>query len=113
MPFIKTKTSIEISAQKEEAIKTKLGKAISNLGKSEAWLMVEFEDNCRLWFRGSKSEPMAMVEISLFGKASDDSYDDMTKAVCEIISEELGISGEEIYVKYDEIEHWGYNSFNF
>ena len=113
MPFIKAKTSIEVTPQKEEAIKSKLGKAIKLIGKSEAWLMIEFEDNCRLWFRGSKSEPTAIVEIALFGKASDDQYDDMTKAVCEIISDELGISGEEIYVKYEEVAHWGYNSFNF
>ena len=113
MPFIKTKASVEISKQKEEAIKSKLGKAITALGKSEAWLMLEFEDNCRLWFRGSNAEPAAMVEISLFGKASEDQYDKMTKEVCNIISDELGISGEEIYVKYEEIDHWGYNSFNF
>lgn len=113
MPFIKTKTSVEISKQKEEAIKTKLGTAIIKLGKGEAWLMLEFEDNCRLWFRGGNAEKLAMVEISLFGKASEDQYDNMTKAVCDILSEELGIPGEDVYVKYEEVEHWGYNGFNF
>ena len=91
MPYIKTKTSTPISAAQEASLKAKLGKAITALGKGEAWLMLEFEDNCRLWFRGDNSEPLAMVEVSLFGKASADQYDDMTKAVCGILQEELGI----------------------
>ena len=113
MPYIKAKTSVSVSPEQEKTIKTKLGQAITKLGKGEAWLMVEVEDNCRLWFRGDNSEGMAIVEVALFGKASADQYDEMTKAVCGIISDTLGISGEEIYVKYEEVEHWGYNSFNF
>ena len=113
MPYIKTKTSIPITPEKENVLKTKLGTAITALGKGEAWLMLEFEDNCRLWFRGDKSTPLAMVEISLFGKASADQYEKMTKTVCGLLSDELGIDPEGIYVKYEEVSHWGYNSFNF
>ena len=113
MPYIKAKTSVPVSPDQERELKTKFGQAITNLGKGEAWLMVEVEDNCRLWFRGENSEGIAYVEVSLLGKATADQYDDMTKAVCEIVSDTLGISGEEIYVKYEEAEHWGYNSFNF
>ena len=33
-----------------------IGKAIELVpGKSEEYLLLEFEDNCRLWLRGSKS----------------------------------------------------------
>ena len=113
MPYINAKASIPVTPEQELELKTKFGKAITLLGKGEAWLMVEVEDNCRLWFRGENSDPMAFVEISLLGKASEDQYDKMTKAVCEIVSDTLGIGGEEIYVKYEECDHWGYNSFNF
>ncbi len=113
MPYINIKTSAPVAPQQETALKSALGSAITALGKSEAWLMVEIEDNRHLWFRGENSEPMAMVEVELFGKASDDQYDKMTKEICEIVSGTLGIGGEEIYVKYEEIDHWGYNSFNF
>ena len=113
MPYIKTKTSTPISAEQERVLKAKLGQAINALDKGEAWLMLEFEDNCRLWFRGENSEPLAMVEISLFGKASADQYEDMTKAVCDVLHSELGIDPEGIYVKYEEVENWGYNRFNF
>lgn len=113
MPYIKTKTSTPITKAQEVSLKEKLGKAITTLGKGEAWLMLEFEDNCRLWFRGENDDAMAMVEISLFGKAGADRYENMTKAVCDILEEELGIDPEFIYVKYEEIDHWGYNRFNF
>lgn len=113
MPFINTKTSTPVSKEKETAIKEKLGNAISLLGKSENWLMINFEENCRLWFKGNNSEPSAMVEIALFGKATSSQYDKMTESVCEIISSELQIDPSRIYVKYEEVEHWGFSGFNF
>lgn len=113
MPFINTKTNTVISKEKEEAIKTKLGSAIRCLGKSEGWLMVNFEDNCRLWFKGDNSKKLAMVEISLFGKASPSQYDKMTAEVTQIITSELGISPDCIYVRYAEVDYWGWNGNNF
>lgn len=113
MPFINTKTSVKITDEKADEIKAKLGSAIKLIGKSESWLMVNFEDNCRLYFKGDNSNPMAFVEIALFGKASDSQYDALTAEVTRIISESLGIDGANIYVKYEEVDHWGYNGFNF
>ncbi|MGN1419842.1 MAG: phenylpyruvate tautomerase MIF-related protein [Acutalibacteraceae bacterium] len=113
MPFINTKTTCEISDEKEVLLKAKLGQAISLLGKGEGWLMLEFEDKCRMWFKGKNDKELAMVDIALFGKASSSQYDAMTAKVCEIISGELGISPDCIYVKYSEVDHWGYSGFNF
>ncbi|MBQ7295749.1 MAG: hypothetical protein IJW86_06110 [Clostridia bacterium] len=113
MPFINTRTSCEITKEKETAIKTQLGEAIKLIGKSESWLMLNFEDNCRLYFKGGNSENMAMVEIALFGKATSSQYDALTAKVTEIISSELSISPSCIYVKYEEVDHWDYSGFNF
>ena len=49
MPFINTKVTTEITKEKEEVLKAELGKAITLIGKGEAYLMLGFEDNCRLW----------------------------------------------------------------
>lgn len=113
MPYINTKVSCSISPQQEKELKAKLGKAITNVGKSEGWLMLNFEDNCRLWFKGDNSKPIAYVDIALFGAASASQYDAMTAEVTKIISDELGISPGCIYVKYDEVSTWGWNSNNF
>jgi len=112
MPLITTKASTSISKEKEIAIKTKLGKAIELINKSESWLMIDFQENCHLYFKGEDT-PSAMIEVDLFGKATQSGYDALTKAITDIVSEELGISPDRIYVKYNEISHWGYNSFNF
>lgn len=113
MPFINTKTTVEISAEKAESIKSKFGKAISLIGKSESWLMVNFEEKCRLYFKGDNSQDIAFVEVALFGKANDSQYDALTKELTDIISGELSVDPSRIYIKYEEVDHWGYSGFNF
>ena len=113
MPFINTRTSAEISKEQEKQLKEKMGSAIRLIGKSESWLMLNFEDNCRLYFKGDNSENMAIVEVALFGKASSSQYDALTEAITNDISAVLNIAPSNIYVKYEEVDHWGYNGFNF
>ena len=114
MPNIATKVSVEISPEKEVVLKEKLGKAISLLrGKSEAWLMLSFEDNCRIWFKGDNSAPAAYVEVKLLGRAEREYYEKLTAIICDILAEELSVPADRTYVKYEECEHWGWNNMNF
>lgn len=112
MPLITTKISKEITKEKEVSLKAQFGKAIELIGKSENWLMIDFQDNCRLYFKGSDEE-CAMIEVDLFGKATDNAYGALTEKLTEIVESELGIDRGRIYVKYNEISHWGYSGFNF
>ena len=49
MPYMKTLFSGAITPAQEETLKKDLGEAITLLpGKTEDWLMLSFEDNCRL-----------------------------------------------------------------
>ena len=113
MPFIDTKLNIKLTAEKEVALKARLGEAIATFpGKSEYWLMLNFSDESRMWFRGYNTIPMAMVTVQLFGSASDEACAEMTKTVCQIFKEELGISPEHIYVKYEFVDTWGWNGEN-
>lgn len=114
MPYINTKVSVELSKDKEESIKQKLGKAIELIpGKSEQWLMVSFEGNCSLYFRGSDKKPMAYVEVKLFGRSTKDAYQKLTAKISAILKEELGILADCVYITYTEVEHWGWNESNF
>lgn len=112
MPFIHTKTNVSISKEQEETLKAQFGKAIALIGKSEAWLMLDFEDSCKLWFKGDSS-PAAIMEVSLYGKASPSAYDALTAKLTEILSSVLSVSPNRIYVKYSEIEYWGMGGSNF
>lgn len=113
MPFISTKTNIEITKEREASIKQKLGKAIELVpGKSEAWLMLSFEDKASMYFKGQADKSMAFVEVKLFGGASAVAYDKLTAAITKILNEELSIDPAQIYVKYEEVKTWGWNGGN-
>ena len=68
MPFIVSKVNIPVDAEQERALKERLGKAIELVpGKSEDYLLLSFEDNCRLWLGGENDKPMAYLTVSIFG----------------------------------------------
>lgn len=113
MPFINTKVTTEITFEQEEVLKAKLGKAIALIGKPEAYLMLSFEENCRLWFAGSNDEEAAYVEVALLHSAPKASYERLTEEICSILSEELAIPSDRIYVKFSETEFWGHNGYMF
>lgn len=114
MPYISTKTTVKLSNEKCEAIKARLGKAIELIpGKSENWLMLSFEGDSVMYFKGKNDRPLAFVEVKLFGKASGNAYDRLTKEITDILGDELNIQPDCIYVKYEEASTWGWNGSNF
>ena len=53
--------------------KNRLGQIITQIpGKSEEFLMIELEDNCRLYFGGNQDGPTAYVKVEVFGSLSDE-----------------------------------------
>lgn len=109
MPHINIKTNKEIIKEKELLIKEKLGEAISIIGKSESWLMIEFNSNCNMYFKGSDDD-CAYIEVKLFGSST---YNEFTNVLTDLISNELNILPSNIYVSYFETNNWGYNGSNF
>ena len=108
MPFIKFKTSCPVTSEQEIRIKTLMGKAIELVpGKSEEYLLLEFEDNCRLWLRGKNDAPIAYIEAAIFGNEPHYGYDKFTAAVTQIIADTLNISPDHIYLKFEDIPAWG------
>lgn len=113
MPFINAMVTTEITHEKEDILKAKLGKAIGLIGKPEAYLMLRFEENCRLWFAGSNDQDAAYVEVSLLHSAPKASYEKLTAEICNILSEELSIPSGRTYVKFSETEFWGHDGYMF
>lgn len=114
MPFINSKISKKITKEQEIELKTLLGQAISTIpGKSESWLMLGFEDEYSLYFRGDNSEDIAFVEVSVFGGENKAAFDALTGKICDIFGQVLGIKADHIYVKYEATNNWGWNGGNF
>lgn len=114
MPFINTKVNTTISKEDEILLKERLGEAISIIpGKSEQWLMLGFEDNIKMYFRGNNDEKIAFVEVKVFGGENKAAFNDLTAEICKIYNDILGIDKDKIYVKYETTTNWGWNGANF
>jgi len=113
MPFISLKTNVKIDEKKEISLKERLGESIGIIpGKSEAWLMLDFEGDCRMYFKGSDS-PLAFFEVKIFGGISENTANVFTETLCRLAEEELGVEKSRVYVKYEETKYWGWNGANF
>lgn len=113
MPSIQTKVSVPISMKQEAELKTRFGKAIELIpGKSENWLMLTFEDNCKMYFQGNSQPGTALVDVRIFGEAGPEDYQNLTAALTDILKEVLGIRPERTYIRYGEVRYWGWNGSN-
>ena len=113
MPFIDSKITVPVTPEKKESIKSRFGDAVRLLNNSDFYFMVGFEDNYDLYMGGNKLEKGAYVSVSLFGNAPSSAYDKMTGEICGILSDELGIPGDKVYVTYHGVNDWGWNGSNF
>lgn len=108
MPFIKSKVSVPLSPSQENTLKSRMGKAIELIpGKSEAYLLLDFEDNCRLWLCGKNDEPIVYIEAAIFGNEPHYGYDAFTAELTRIFAEVIQTNPSNIYVKYEDITAWG------
>lgn len=114
MPFINAKISKTITKEQETQIKTMFGEAITTIpGESENWLMVGLEPEYTLYFRGDNTEPMAFVEVSVFGGENKVAFEKLTEKICDIFQQVLSIASDHVYVKYEAVPNWGWNGSNF
>ena len=114
MPFINSKVNVSISDAQEKELKSKLAKAIEIIpGKSENWLMLGFEDNCKLYFQGDNARKIAFVEVKIFGSSDKAVLSKVTAEICDVFKAVLDIEPSNVYVKYEEVDNWGWNGSNF
>ncbi|MFR2133502.1 phenylpyruvate tautomerase MIF-related protein [uncultured Ruminococcus sp.] len=112
MPFIDVKTNVTFSKEKADELMKELSGSLKAIGKSEAYVMCAVNDGLKMSFQGISDEPAAIVEVKLLGKGTKDGYAKVTENICNIMQTN-GIAGKRCYVKYDEVEHWGMDSFMF
>ena len=114
MPFIRVTTNAELSEGSKELIENRLCDAIQIIpGKSDSYLMICVEDMKEMMFHRNRDKNIAMVEVKLFGSCSKSACGDLTEMICEILRDEADVDPSYCYVKFEEVEKWGYNGFMF
>ena len=108
MPFIVSKFNAPISAEQERRLKEALGQAISLVpGKSEEYLLCEFQENCHLWLRGDNSRPIAYITVSIFANETHLGLPALFASITNAFARILATPPENVYIKYDDIVAWG------
>ncbi|MBR5632790.1 MAG: hypothetical protein IKW68_02315 [Clostridia bacterium] len=112
MPYIEVKTNVHVTETMKSELHDMLGEKITLIpGKTERWLMTDVSGDRAMSFAGDTAG-CAMVEVALFGKATNEAYDALTDALCESVGAALNIPCDRVYVKYEEVSHWGWNKMN-
>lgn len=94
MPFINMKTTATLDIAKKDALSKELCIITRDcLGKGENWVMTGFEGNASLCFLGSTKD-IAYVEVKCYGYPTKPQMNLMTRKVCTLLENELGIPKE-------------------
>ncbi len=114
MPYIEFKTNIDLTENDILTLKAKTADdlAASFPGKTENWLMLNFETNRTMFFAGDAS-PCIIANVDLFGNQKNEYYDKFTSTLTETLEKATKIPANRIYIKYTEYSHWGWNGGNF
>lgn len=113
MPMIDVKTTVQMSEEKKDILKTELGQAISVMGKPESYLMVGIEGEKILYFGGKKLDKGAFVQVNVLGTVNSAQSEKMSGRICGILEKEFGIPKNNVYITYQGYENWGWNGTNF
>ena len=107
MPYLAINTMQELSAEKKEKIKKELGALMSIIPtKNEAGLMIDFSGRHTFYKAGSNVDG-AFLDLRLFGKSDLEPKKKYTAEVLDMMSKELSISKDNIYMNISEFECWG------
>ena len=111
MPLISVKSSLSIDFDQKQFL-YELSETLSTLsGKPESYIMTIFERNVQMTFAGS-SDPCCYVEVKSIGALKPAA---MSKSLCAMIHDRLGVSMDRIYINFQDIEPsmWGFNGRTF
>ncbi|CAN0075313.1 unnamed protein product [Chrysoparadoxa australica] len=111
MPYLNIKTNQAVSD--EAALIKKVSSTVAKAsGKPESYVMIALDPNTPMSMGGSDT-PTALLDYRSLGLPGDRKA--FSDALCSLISEELSISGDRIYISMTDSErqNWGWNHSTF
>jgi phenylpyruvate tautomerase PptA (4-oxalocrotonate tautomerase family) len=114
MPLLKITTNQAIDQSKMDNLLKHASKSVAAiLGKPERYVMTCIEHNPHMLFAGN-NDPLAYLELKSIG-LPDDQTKDISRALCQLIAQQLAIPPERTYIEFSAAERhqWGWNSTTF
>ena len=109
MPYISVNTAMELNAAQKDKIKSELGRLMSIIPtKSEAGLMVDFSGG-RTVYKGGEKVDGAFIDLRLYHKSELEPKKQFTAEVFNLLTQELGMKKEHMYLTIGEYDTWGSN----
>lgn len=108
MPYISVNTTLALSEEQKDAVKTALGQCITILPKkTEKVLMVDISDNHTMYFGGERQEKLAFIDVRMYGDTDFDCKKRFTEAVFASICETSGLAPNQIFMTIMPFQEWG------
>ena len=114
MPYIEVKTSIKLDNNQRDDLEKKLVNVVASaFGKPKQYIMTNIEDNKILYMADDEVSKGAYIAISLLGTASRSACQASTSEICQILQNDYGVNGSNVYVTYHPVDLWGWNGSMF
>lgn len=114
MPYLKIQTNLPVTRKARKAVLREASAVVSQeLGKPEDFVMVALEPDVAMLFAGS-DDPVAFLELKAVGLPVKKTKA-LSKILCQLVREHLGIPKERVYVKFIDVKHgmWGWHGGTF
>lgn len=115
MPLMMLHTQAKVPDDKVAELLKECSKKLAALtGKPETYVMTAFERPAAMTMGGS-DEPACFVDVRGVGKMTGQQAASMSKALCELLGQGLGIGGRRIYLNFTGVEGamWGWDGGTF
>lgn len=114
MPYIEAKLTIKLDDSQKDDLQKKLADAVSSaFSKPKSYIMTNIEDLKSIYMGEKKAEKGAYILVRSLGSISKPSCQKATKEICDMLSNDYGLDGSNIYISYHPVDFWGWNGNMF
>src|SRR5208283_4413960 len=114
MPLLRIETTVVLSEDKRQALLASLSKTIAEtIGKPQQYVMVA-ASQAAMQMSGSPGDAV-LVDVRSIGGLTVEVNRKLTKKVCQLLHDSLGIPPNRIYLNFTDVKaiHWGWNGSTF
>jgi phenylpyruvate tautomerase len=114
MPLLKLETTVALTEDKRQALLAFLSKILAEtIGKPQQYVMVT-ASQVAIQMSGRPGDA-AFVDVRSIGGLTGEVNRNLSKKVCELLNDSLGIPPDRIYLIFTEVQgsHWGWNGNTF